>query len=194
QWNKLAAYSTNLTSLAFRWLRGFSAACKRDESKIKMKLNWRKADEQPRASHLALGELGERLAVEHLERQGYRIVATNFTLPIGYSLKGRPVTGEIDIVAYDESVQPFTLTFVEVKTRTRTDIAAPEAAVDRRKQRQIVRTARLYRRLMAVQNEPFRYDVVSVIIAPDVEEQVSLLRNYFSENQFAQSRWNSDTH
>ena len=141
-----------------------------------------------------MGDTGERLAAEYLERHGYRIVATNFTLPIGYSLKGRPVTGEIDIVAYDESVQPFTLTFVEVKTRTRTDIAAPEAAVDRRKQRQIVRTARLYRRLMAVQDETFRYDVVTVIALADAEAQVSLLRNYFSENQFAQSRWNSGAH
>lgn len=160
-----------------------------------MKLNlWNRKErtDQPRASHVALGEKGERLAVEYLEQNGFRIVATNFVLPIGYSLQGRPVTGEIDIVAYDETIKPFTLTFVEVKTRTRTDIALPEAAVDRRKQRQIVRTARLYRRLMAVQNEPYRYDVMGVIANPDVEEQVSILRSYFSEDQFARSSWNSE--
>lgn len=140
-----------------------------------------------RASHLVLGEKGERFAADFLEQQGYRIIATNFTLPIGYSRHGRKVTGEIDIVAYDETVHPFVLSFIEVKTRTRTDIAAPETAVDRRKQRQIIRTARLYRRLMSVQEEPFRYDVVSVIAPQDSAVEVLLLRGYFDE---ARSHWN----
>src|SRR5574341_95760 len=116
-----------------------------------------------RASHLALGEFGERLAVEYLQRQGYRVVATNFITPIGHSLTGRQITGEIDIVAYDESAQPFTLAFIEVKTRSSSEIAAPEAAVDVRKQRQIIRSARVYRRITDVSDEPYRYDVVSVI-------------------------------
>jgi putative endonuclease len=146
----------------------------------------------PRATHLRLGEKGEQLAMEYLQLHGYRIVATNFTLPIGYSTQGRQVTGEIDIVAYDESAKPFVLTFVEVKTRTRTDIAAPESAVDRRKQRQIIRTARLYRRLMAVQDEPFRYDVVTVIAVPGSIEEISLLRGFFSEESFVRSSWNKD--
>lgn len=146
-----------------------------------------------RAPHIVLGEKGERLAVEFLEKQGYRIVATNFTLPIGYSRQGRKITGEIDIVAYDETARPFVLTFVEVKTRTRTDIAAPEAAVGHRKQRQIIRTARLYRRLMAVQKEPFRYDVVSVIAVPDSAIEISLLRGYFNEKQSAHSNRNKST-
>lgn len=154
--------------------------------------NQNEREEQPTASHLALGEMGERLAVAHLEKLGYRIVATNFILPIGYSRQGRPITGEIDIVAYDETAKPFTLTFVEVKTRTRADIAVPEAAVDRRKQRQIVRTARLYRRLMAVQSEPYRYDVVSIIATPGKAAEPSLLRSYFSEGQFARSNWNKE--
>ncbi len=160
-----------------------------------MKLSLQNQDEEeerPAPSHLALGEMGERLAVNHLEKLGFRIVATNFILPIGYSRQGRPVTGEIDIVAYDETAKPFTLAFVEVKTRTRTDIAAPEAAVDLRKQRQIVRTARLYRRLMAVQNEPYRYDVVSIIATPGTTAEPSLLRGYFSEGQFSRSNWNKE--
>lgn len=160
-----------------------------------MKLRYQNQDQQndqPTASHLALGEMGERLAIAHLEKLGYQIVATNFILPIGYSRQGRPITGEIDIIAYDETARPFTLTFVEVKTRTRADIAVPEAAVDRRKQRQIVRTARLYRRLMAVQNEPYRYDVVSIIAAPGQTAELSLLRSYFNEGQFSRSNWNNE--
>ncbi len=142
-----------------------------------------------RPSHLALGEYGERLAVEHLKRQGYRIVATNFIAPIGRSLAGRQITGEIDIIAYDESARPYTLVFIEVKTRSRDDIAAPEAAVDIRKQRQIIRTARVYRRINWVADELYRYDVVSVVARPGAEPEIALRRAYFTEQRFSRSGW-----
>lgn len=145
--------------------------------------------DKPRPSHLELGEFGERMAVEYLKRQGYRIVATNFIAPIGHSLTGRQVTGEIDIIAYDESARPFTLAFVEVKTRSSGEIAAPEAAVDVRKQRQIIRATRVYRRITGVSEEPYRYDVVSVIIKPDAGPAVTLRRGYFSEQRYSRSVW-----
>ena len=50
-----------------------------------------------------LGELGERLAAEHLVRRGYRILERNY----------RTRWGELDIVAFDGQ----TLAFCEVKTR-----------------------------------------------------------------------------
>lgn len=50
-----------------------------------------------------LGASGERLAGEHLERRGYRILERNF----------RTRWGELDIVAYDGE----TLVFCEVKSR-----------------------------------------------------------------------------
>ncbi len=50
-----------------------------------------------------LGTTGERLAAEHLERLGYRIVERNY----------RTRWGELDIIAFDGR----TLTFCEVKTR-----------------------------------------------------------------------------
>jgi len=142
-----------------------------------------------RPSHLALGEYGERLVVEHLKRQGYRIVATNFITPIGHSRTGRQITGEIDIIAYDESARPFTLAFIEVKTRSSDEIASPESAVDVRKQRQIIRAARVYRRITEVSGEPYRYDVASVVTRPGDEPTVTLRRGYFSEQRFSQSRW-----
>jgi putative endonuclease len=143
----------------------------------------------PGPSHLALGEYGEQLVVDYLKRQGYRIVATNFTTPIGYSLQGRQVTGEVDIIAYDESARPSTLAFIEVKTRSSDEIAAPEAAVDIRKQRQIIRASRVYRRITAVLDEPYRYDVVSVMAKPNAEPEITLRRAYFSERRFSRSSW-----
>src|SRR5581483_6778121 len=88
-----------------------------------------------RARHFALGERGEALALEHLERAGYRIVAANFRLPIGRTTRDVVVSAEIDIVAYDEAP----LCFIEVKTRASDDFAPPQANVDLRKRRQIAR-------------------------------------------------------
>lgn len=147
---------------------------------------WRKTVEPRRAAHLRLGEYGEQLAVAHLKRQGYRIVATNFTTPLGRSLQGRALSAEIDIIAYDDQNM---LVFLEVKTRSRADIALPQAAVDLRKQRQIVRAGRIYRRMLQLTNEPYRYDVVSVLVRDRQRPEIALLRDYFHEARFARARW-----
>lgn len=138
-----------------------------------------------RAAHLELGRHGEAAALAYLKRRhGYEIVATNFLVPLGRGLTGRKLTGEIDIVAYDGPV----LVFVEVKTRSSDEFAAPERAVDLRKQRQIARAARRYRRLMNVAGETYRYDVVTVI-AHGGSEQVELLRGYFDDRVFRRGRF-----
>lgn len=142
-------------------------------------------ESKAQAAHLELGERGERAAVEYLiEREGFEIVATNFRVPIGRGLRGQKVTAEIDVIAYDEQ----TLVFVEVKTRRSDELIAPERAVDLRKQRQIARAARRYRRLMKVTEEPYRYDVVTVI--PETSgNRIELLRSYFDDRVFLRSRF-----
>ncbi|MFN0120320.1 MAG: YraN family protein [Blastocatellia bacterium] len=136
-----------------------------------------------------LGALGEQLALRYLEAHGYRLAVTNYTTPVGRSLTGRVVTGEIDIIAYDESGAEATLCFIEVKTRSTADIALPEAAVDLRKQRQIIRAARIYRRILQLNHEPFRYDVVTVLMQGTGPPRISLLRGQFSEAVFQRGHW-----
>ncbi len=128
-----------------------------------------------------LGEWGERAARKFLRRAGYRIVLTNFVAPGGVRPDGRTISSEIDIIAYDESSLPAVLVFVEVKTRSDSEIAAPEAAVDRHKQRQIVRAARFYRRLMRITEEPFRFDVVSILARPGEDMVIELWRDFFRD-------------
>src|SRR5689334_25073676 len=89
-------------------------------------------------THLNLGKIGEEYAAAHLEQSGYRLVAANFTLPVGRNRRDAVITAELDLVAYDGPI----LCFVEVKTRTSDWFAPPEANVDRRKRRQIARAAR----------------------------------------------------
>jgi putative endonuclease len=132
-----------------------------------------------------LGEIGEELAADHLTEQGYRLVLSNFKVPIGRNSKGVQVTGEIDIIALDGE----TLCFVEVKTRRSDEFTPITANVDLRKQRQITRTAKMYRRLFNVYDMPHRFDVVTVLMPKYAEPTVDLLKGFWSEAKFRKRQW-----
>ena len=148
------------------------------------------------APHLDLGRRGELLAAERLRREGYLPVASNFKLNVGRNRRVALVQAEIDLVAYEGR----TLCFVEVKTRASDRFAAPEANVDLRKQRQIARAARAYRRLLGLSAAPYRYDVVSVLLPPTAPDgvapppRVRLLRNFFTDDKFRKRRWHDAPH
>ena len=124
---------------------------------------------------MELGKLGEAYAAAYLEQRGYRLVAANFTLPFGRNLRGAVVNNEIDLIAYDGE----TLCFVEVKTRASDWFAPPQVNVDLRKRRQITRAARAYRRMFELENETYRFDVVTVVLPNDSTPQIELIKNYF---------------
>jgi putative endonuclease len=136
-----------------------------------------------------LGRQGEDLAAAFLIQTGFQIVAANFTIPVGRNRNDALVTGEIDLVAYEGP----TLCFVEVKARTSDWFAPPSANVDLRKQRQIMRAARAYRRMFGLTDTDYRYDVVSIVLPPAEEGlrglQIELLRNFWSEEKFRKRRW-----
>ena len=137
----------------------------------------------------SLGERGETYAAAYLEQLGYRLVAANFTLPIGRNRRGAVVNAEIDLVAYDRD----TLCFVEVKTRASDWFAPPQVNVDLRKRRQITRAARVYRRMLGVESEPYRFDVVTVILNDESTPEIELLRNFWTEESIRRKRhWSSD--
>ena len=130
----------------------------------------------PSSPALTLGKLGEAYAAAYLEQLGYRLVAANFTLPVGRNLRGVVVNAEIDIVAYEGE----TLCFVEVKTRASDWFAPPQVNVDLRKRRQVARAARAYRRMFELNDQPYRYDVVTVVLPQDSTPQIELIRNYWT--------------
>ena len=136
-----------------------------------------------------IGERGESLATNFLLKSGYRIVCANFKVPVGRNRRGAVVTGEIDLIGYDEDA----LCFIEVKTRSSAEFASPLAAVDLRKQRQIIRTARMYRRIFHIQHGAnFRYDVVSIILNDESRPKIELFKNYWSENKFRKNFWSDE--
>ncbi len=140
------------------------------------------------AKSVDLGSLGESLAAEYLKAEGYRIVMANFKVPIGRNSNGAQVTGEIDLIAIDGE----TLCFIEVKTRRSDDFAPILTAVDNRKQRQITRTARVYRRIMHIDKMDLRFDVVTVLIPKNKEPEIELTRSFWTEAKFRKKTWCGD--
>ena len=136
-----------------------------------------------------VGDRGEGIALKFLERSGYRIVAANFTAPIGRNNIGAQIKGEIDIVALDGD----TLCFVEVKTRSAADFAGPLSNVDVRKQRVVTRTARVYRRLFNIRNVKHRFDVVTVIDPGSDEPEIELHKNFWTEVKFRKRNWSDES-
>jgi len=136
-------------------------------------------------AHFDLGRRGEALAIEYLEQNGYRIVAANFSLPVGRNLRDVIINAEIDVVAYDGP----TLCFIEVKARSSDDFAPPQLNVDLRKQRQISRAALAYRRLLGLVSATYRYDVVTVVAKPDAAEpRIELLKGFWSDAQLQKGK------
>lgn len=102
----------------------------------------------------ALGQLGEDLAADFLEKNGYRIVARN----IHFS------KNELDIVAEDDGY----IVFVEVKTRSclypeSNGYGTPGRAVDHKKRGNTVKAAKDYLLKNYVTKQP-RIDVVEVYL------------------------------
>jgi putative endonuclease len=102
-----------------------------------------------------LGRTGEDLALAHLERLGFELVARNH----------RTRWGEIDLIVHDGT----SLVFVEVKTRRASGAGrGPWEALHERKRAQVRRMAAAY--LADVQDRPrsteLRFDAIGVVIDP----------------------------
>jgi putative endonuclease len=100
-----------------------------------------------------LGRLGEDLALAHLQRLGYALVARNY----------RTRHGELDLIVCDRG----TLVFVEVKTRRAASGGRqPWESLHARKQERVRRMAAEY--LATADDRPWspelRFDAIGVVI------------------------------
>lgn len=101
------------------------------------------------ATHNELGELGEDLAVEELEKNGYEIVERNW----------RYKKAEIDIIARKNEV----LAIVEVKTRSNDYIGNPQDFVSPKKIKMLVEAVNEYVVSKDLDVE-VRFDIIAIII------------------------------
>jgi Holliday junction resolvase-like predicted endonuclease len=70
-------------------------------------------------------------------------------------------------------------------------VAAPERNVALAKQRRIARAARRYRQIMNVVAEPYRYDVVTLVMDSN-REKLELLRGCFDDRVLRRARFFRD--
>jgi Holliday junction resolvase-like predicted endonuclease len=75
--------------------------------------------------------------------------------------------------------------------RASDEFTAPQANVDLRKRRQIARAARGYRRMLGLMSEPYRYDVVTVLLPTETESgsHVELLKNFWTDEKLRKRTW-----
>lgn len=99
------------------------------------------------AEHNELGALGEELAVEFLEKNGYEILETNWTFQ----------KAEVDIIAKKDSV----LAVIEVKTRSSIDFGLPQDFVKPKKIQLLVKAINEY----VISNDldlEVRFDIIAI--------------------------------
>lgn len=114
------------------------------------------------------GAYGEDIAGKYLIKNGYEILQKNF----------RTKFGEIDIIAKDGKK----IVFVEVKTREDDKFVSPFTAVNKNKQKHIIKAGLFYLK----NNKPFekvecRFDVVSIITNTNMHNvsKVELIKDAF---------------
>ena len=118
------------------------------------------------------GDLGEKVAADFLEKNGYKILERNF---VGAG-------NEIDIVATNKERD--TTVFIEVKTRIQSTVnsrfSRPAAAVTPEKQRKIISASKIYMKKLKYKTK-MRYDVIEVYLEKtEGEDKVSDIKHLVS--------------
>lgn len=101
-------------------------------------------------NNIQKGRVGESIALRYLIDNKANILATNYRIN----------SGEIDIIAKINEE----LVFIEVKSRTNIKFGYPAEAVDYRKIRKIVNTAKYYISKNNLNNVPIRFDVIEIYL------------------------------
>ena len=113
-----------------------------------------------------LGEWGEKRSRRLLQSKGFKTLATNF----------RCKSGEIDLVMAEPGGA---VVFVEVKTRTAELFAPAEAAVNIAKRVRLSRAAKRFLAIHNIQDRPFRFDVVTVVVGVSGPVKIDHYQNAF---------------
>lgn len=100
------------------------------------------------ARHNELGKEGEEMAVAHLLRTGYKIVARNFMYQ----------KAEVDIIARKDNI----LAVVEVKTRSTPDFGNPQDFLKKKQINQLVKAIDYFVNEHNL-NVEVRFDIIAII-------------------------------
>lgn len=124
------------------------------------------------AQHNEVGKIGEKLAREFLEKQGYKILEQNY----------KTKYAEIDLVCVkpeeislkkmfgsakkNENKESSKLIFVEVRTKVGEQFGTPEDTLDKRKLWKVLQNAKFYSGFTGWQG-PERIDAICIVLHAD---------------------------
>jgi len=100
-----------------------------------------------------IGNLGEKIAKNYLEKHGIKIIDKNYFCKFG----------EIDLIGIENK----TIIFVEVKLRFSDSFGAPYEAVDSKKWEKLQNAAQLYLTEHNINNMDCRFDIISLLYCND---------------------------
>ncbi len=113
-----------------------------------------------------LGRWGEKQSERFLKRKGLRPLARNFNCK----------TGEIDLVMVDTNRA---IVFVEVKTRADENFTPPQELITEAKKNKMYGTARYFIATHNIENRPYRFDVVTVVLGQTGRPQIEHYKKAF---------------
>lgn len=98
----------------------------------------------------AIGIKGEDISANYLIKNGYNLIERNY----------RSKNGEIDLIALNNNE----IVFIEVKTRTNLKYGMPIEAINYKKKRCIIKTAKEYVYKNKYKNINIRFDVIEIYL------------------------------
>lgn len=115
-----------------------------------------------------IGKIGENLACKYLNERGYKILKRNY----------RCKQGEIDIIAYDTKSKE--IVFIEVKTRQSMKYGTPAEAVNKPKQKHIIKAVEFYIYKNKIIDKKIRFDVIEIFINNSKYEINHITKAFFA--------------
>ncbi len=116
--------------------------------------------------HKLLGRWGEKRCEQFLKRKGLKTLTRNFSCR----------TGEIDLVMVDTDSA---IVFVEVRTKADSDFASPEDSITTPKKTRLLRTARYFLATNNIQDRPYRFDIVAIVLDKTAHPKIKHYKNAF---------------
>jgi len=110
------------------------------------------------SQHNEVGKIGEDLAREYLEKQGYKIIEQNY----------KTKYAEIDLIAQKQGnfLSKPELVFVEVRTKIGETFGTPEDTINKAKLWKVLQNTKSYMGFKNWQG-PARIDAVCIVLHPD---------------------------
>jgi len=118
------------------------------------------------ADRKLLGRWGEKRCRGFLKRKGLKTLTRNFSCK----------TGEIDLIMVDTDR---TIVFIEVRTRADETFNSVESSITAPKKARLVRTARYFLATHKIDDRPFRFDVVTIVLGQKGSPQIRHYQNAF---------------